>query len=174
MMIRLTTWLQAEAPDAELQGVHAMKVTARAEARPRLVLLTHADVDILQRQIHALRGQGQQPVLQLCQHALRRSGCTLRTMSVSLRSILPLHGEAISCGVQSREKRPHLITEDPWPGQDESLLKNTPVHFAWYMLVQRMPAGSAVAHHWSFERHPAAARSLSATVGDPLLPALLL
>ena len=52
-----------------------MEVAARAEARPGLVLLTHADVDILQRQVHALRGQGQQPVLQLRQHAPCRTGC---------------------------------------------------------------------------------------------------
>lgn len=118
-MTRLTMWLQAEAPDAELQSVHAMKVTAWAEARPGLVLLTHADVNVLQRQFHTLRGQGQQPVLQLRQHALCRSGCTVSTMSVSWRSVLPMHGQVISCGVQPRDKPPQLIVDTPWPAPNE-------------------------------------------------------
>lgn len=67
--------LQAEPSHAEAQGVPALQIAARAQAGPGLVLLAHADLDVLQAHVHALRGQRQQPLLQPRQQALGRSGC---------------------------------------------------------------------------------------------------
>ncbi len=110
---RLTMRLQAEAPHAELQGVRAMEVTAWAEPRPRLILLTHADVDVLQRQLHALRGQGQEPVLKLCQHALCRSGCTVDSAGLLFCNvIMPVYGMVCFCEKQSSQAA-ELFSENP-------------------------------------------------------------
>lgn len=68
--------LQAEAPDAEAQGVLALQLTAWAEPGPRLVLLAYTNVHVLNGHVCALRCQRQQPVLQLCQQAPRGARCS--------------------------------------------------------------------------------------------------